>query len=316
MPARRGTTTLVDVLAITIVSIAFTAWYTVTAIRAREVAYNVKCASNLRQIGSALLNYNIGTGSWPRTRYEPDTHPPTAFTASNAHNPFADDGPEVNDVTAAYYLLVRAGLDSNVFVCPLSLNSPTIPQNAQGLANFNESNLSYSLANPYPTNNAVKLGMKYDYRSITAEFAVAADMNPGGLKLLTATQSMRNEELSDCLSQNHRRYPAMNVLYGDGHAEAMQSPFSGVQRDNIFTYGGPMKDRGGLGIIGSPVDGDDTVLLPVASAAYWQPYIEADRRDVTTKWTIGFAAVIFLAGFAYLFLFFSRRLRCKSDPAS
>src|SRR5216683_366331 len=46
--------------------------------RARETANRVKCASNLRQIGQAILLYaNENKGAYPRTYYNSNTAPGT-----------------------------------------------------------------------------------------------------------------------------------------------------------------------------------------------------------------------------------------------
>jgi prepilin-type processing-associated H-X9-DG protein len=48
-----------------------------------------------------------------------------------------------------------------------------------------------------------------------------------------------------------------NVLYGDGHVEFQNNPFSGTQRDNIYTA----NKKGGS----SPLDTTDSILLPAAA---------------------------------------------------
>lgn len=308
MRNRRGTTTLVDVIAVTMVLLALLVWTAAAVSRARSEGNYVACASNLKQIGHAILVYMQTTQQWPRARYNPDQPTPNWYTAPDATNPFADNGPADNDVTAAYYLLIRNGLAPQTFACPSSHFLTPARPNWTTRSNFIDKEISYSFANPYASRAAIAKRSRFDL-SITAEYAIASDMNPGGQKLLGATQSMRNEALKDCLSPNHRRYPVMNVLYGDGHVEGMQTPLAGVQRDNIFTYGGPMKDAGGLGIVGSPVDGNDSVLLPVASAAYWQPFIEEQRRATMLKWTIIAISAALLLGIAGLMRLGVRRLR-------
>ena len=55
-------------------------------------------------------------------------------------------------------------------------------------------------------------------------------------------------------SNNHDE-DGQNVLFGDGYVEFVQSPFVGVNKDNIFT------SKSGK-VIDAPQDPDDTVLLP------------------------------------------------------
>src|SRR5215813_9248073 len=78
--------------------------------RARETANRVKCASNLRQIGQAILLYsNDNKGAYPRTMA---TTPPTSGTVTptwgtgpGASDPFVvNTRPSNDDVSAALFL--------------------------------------------------------------------------------------------------------------------------------------------------------------------------------------------------------------------
>src|SRR4051812_20440904 len=88
--------------------------------RSRETANRVKCASNLRQIGAAIKLYaNDNRGAYPRVRstlVSADKIVPVFGTGVEAKNPFADDGPKKDDVTAAMFLLLRTqDITSEVF---------------------------------------------------------------------------------------------------------------------------------------------------------------------------------------------------------
>src|SRR5688572_13780428 len=89
--------------------------------RARETANRVKCASNLRQIGQALLLYgNENKGNYPRTIYVVGD-PPTWGSDADMTDPFPAPGMTPNDVTAAMFLLIRTqDITPEVFVCPSS----------------------------------------------------------------------------------------------------------------------------------------------------------------------------------------------------
>ena len=86
---------------------------------AMERAHRLKCASNLRQVGQGLLLYaNDHRGVYPRT-ISNGSAGFTAFTGAAAVDPFGTGGPTGNDITAAYFLLVReCGLNPDVFTCP------------------------------------------------------------------------------------------------------------------------------------------------------------------------------------------------------
>src|SRR5205823_5196621 len=168
--------------------------------RARETANRVKCASNLRQIGQAILLYsNDNRGAYPRTC---------------AHTPAtADESPTWG--TGA--------------LCP----------------------------DPFPGTTAIGSGFKLN-NAIGAEFAVAADMNPGSTSgsdnpySATSTSSAKDMRLTN--SNNHDK-DGQNILYGDGHVAWESNPFVGVNRDHIYTTADGK-------LVGSPVDGNDSILLP------------------------------------------------------
>lgn len=259
--------------------------------RARETANRVKCASNLRQVGQAILLYsNENRGAYPRT-YAGTTGIPTWGSGAACTDPFAPVAagtrPEDNDVTAALYLLLRTQeITSEVFTCPSSnaerwdfgggANTALNWSNWNGTTGVSR-NLSYSYQMPYPDSTAISGGFKLN-NSISAEFAVASDINPGsptGTTLVgggggsndnvfavTTTSSAR--EMKQGNSNNHDE-DGQNVLYGDGHVEFQQNPFVGIQRDNIFTrksastgFAGDTSKTNG----GGPFDANDSILLP------------------------------------------------------
>src|SRR5688572_30094313 len=162
--------------------------------RARETANRVKCASNLKQIGLAILLYsNENRGAYPRTKA---STPVAAGTTANLGNgghtnqdPFAaDDAALTNNVPQALFLLLRTqDITSEVFTCPSSNaekdNYGGAPNTALNKSNFTEvysgsttSNLSYSYSNPYANGKAVGAGYKMN-SSLLPDFAVAADIN-------------------------------------------------------------------------------------------------------------------------------------------
>jgi len=266
--------------------------------RARETANRVKCASNLRQIGQAILLYaNDNKGAYPRTVYNSSSAgngtsatsgSATWATGATSSDPFVSGtAVSANDVSAALFLLLRAGdITSEVFTCPSSnaqkwdygggtntaQNWCNWNGNAAGLLN----NMSYSYADCYPSVAAVSNGFKLN-ASISAEYAVAADLNPGssavhvagtGGQVDTVTTGSSAKQMAAANSTNHSG-AGQNVLFGDGHVEFDQNPFVGIQRDNIYTdysANGPPPATGqptGVALLfNGPGDGNDSILLP------------------------------------------------------
>ncbi len=235
--------------------------------RSHPTANRVKCASNLRQIGQAMLLYaNENHGHYPQTIFVPGAEvTPTWGQGVSIVNPFGNDGPK-NDVTAAMFLLLRTeDITSEVFVCPSSNAERDDFGGAKdgpaSRSNFTDlrKNLSYSLNNPYPNKSALENKDKpaiWNF-SMSADYALAADLNPGttdGRNVLGLTIASPSSEMRKANSTNHEG-DGQNVLYGDGHVEFQNNPFCGTQRDNIYTSADGK-------LAASPVNGDDSVLLP------------------------------------------------------
>jgi len=263
--------------------------------RARETANRVKCGSNLRQIGQAMLMYsNENKGNYPRTISAPlpgggnplgtrDTS-----TGGTPRDPFTGAGKVGNnDVCATIWLIIRTqDITTEVFVCPSSnaekddFGGPTGPPAAGATAGNKTSfsdvkkNLSYSIANPFPNGTAVDAGYKWN-NTLGAEFAIAGDMNPGSppgtnydVKIPDTTSSAK--DMAKANSQNHQG-AGENVLFGDGHVEFVQNPFCGAQRDCVYTRAGgsattPTPTAKSTPSMNSPncipLWGGDTVLIP------------------------------------------------------
>jgi len=253
--------------------------------RARETANRVKCGSNLRQIGQAILLYsNENKGAYPRTTYD-------ATKNNNFHKDTSNGGAVVdpfktspwsgttyvNDPVMAMFLLIRTqDITAEVFVCPSSNDEKdtygtAAGANAQNHASFSDKkNFSYSIANPYPNTTAVNGGYRWN-STLGAEFAVAADINPGkanGYDVSLADEFSSAKDMQKANSPNHQG-AGENVLYGDGHVEFQQNPFCGTKRDCIYTVAGGTATTPTTTSNVSPAGGNaqplwsgDSVLIP------------------------------------------------------
>jgi hypothetical protein len=272
MPIRRRSGfTLTDVV-LCVAALALLAAMAAPALdMARSVSFRLRCGSNLRVLGESLLLYaTANRGQYPRTTHVPGA-PPTQFTGSAAADPFALGGPAPNDVTAALFLLVRTQeLDPSILVCPTT--SALIPWDfggkpATAVSNFPSGlHLGYSVANPYPDAAAARLGYRWD-TTLGAEIAVMGDTNPGGSDLPRLVVSSPEQEMRKGNTLNEKRRGAQLVLFGDLHVEAVQNPFCGTQRDNIYRVAGATDGSVPTSavIVGSPAWAGDSVLLPVAT---------------------------------------------------
>lgn len=263
MRARRGVGfTLLEILVV-IGVISILLGFLLPAIeRARHRAYIADCANNLRQIGTYLLVYsNENRGGYPRTAYVAGA-PVTRGTGMAARDPFQVGGPQPNDVTAAVYLLLRTQhVPPAVLNCPYDdvhefEPEPADPQTHSNFSDFHK-DLGYSIANPYPSAAAVAAGYKWT-NHLSAEFALAADINPGNLApyddVFSATPTSPWNVMKKANSENHER-DGQNVLFGDDHVTWCKTPFVGIRNDNIYTTKNGQLEA-------SPLDKDDSILLP------------------------------------------------------
>jgi type II secretory pathway pseudopilin PulG len=206
----------------------------------------VQCASNLRQIGQALLLYsNDNRRAYPRTRASAGpVRVPTWGTGAAATQPFASDGPAENDITAALFLLLRTQqIGPELFVCPASNHEKDSLGNVATLPPLHRSNftdvqrhLSYSYHNPYHSASAVH---GFILTGSMANVAVVADKNPG------APGNSRNHDGA-----------GQNVLFRDGHVEWATHRLLGDFGDDIYTTANGK-------IAASPVhEFRDIILLP------------------------------------------------------
>ena len=126
---RRSAFTYIDLLAILLIVAVFSGVSLAVVSRQQEIRNRVICASHLRMIGQAMLLYaNENNGNFPRTYYDRKGDTVNAYTGYAAKVPFnAPDSPQLNDVTAPIYLLIRTqDLGPDAFVCPSSGKPATL----------------------------------------------------------------------------------------------------------------------------------------------------------------------------------------------
>lgn len=261
--------------------------------RVREAGRRTACSNNLSKLGLALSQYGAANrDELPRVVYndKEQSHNYTAFTGADAESPFngKPNGVVANDVTASLWLLVRNGYISSeitppsaVFVCPSSGDDPDPLLGPEGKhvgprmrSNFRaRNNLSYSYADPF--SNATGYGLKSDF--LPSGFVLVADKNPGRQdKDQDATGAAFSDPpqlLKTANSRNHGQ-AGQNVLFGDMHVEWRETPYCGVDADNIYTAQAfdPLSRgearvpnvRGYIGRDVAPASPTDSYLVPVA----------------------------------------------------
>jgi prepilin-type processing-associated H-X9-DG protein len=272
---RRCAFGLIELLVVIGILVLLVSILTPSLCRSRETANRVKCSSNLRCLGQAMLLYaNDNHGHFPRTTYATGADPkPVWGTGAGAKDPFAPgSGVQPNDVSAEWFLLARTqDITSEIFVCPSSNAEKDMYGGGAAApidrSNFTDikTNLSYSIQNAYPKDGVVPADDKTWWTlnmPNAANFAIGADINPGtspasadDVLKPTATSSAKDMKFAN--SNNHDK-DGQNILYADGHVAWETSPFAGVSQDNIYTT----KDAPAARVVASPADHDDSILLP------------------------------------------------------
>jgi prepilin-type processing-associated H-X9-DG protein len=225
-----------------------------TIVKSIAASREVACAENLRQIGQALYHYSsTNDGQFPRTVYS-SGQGSTAYDPGSGGSGYGP-GAVANNVPAAiFHLAAVEDLPSKVLSCPRAGASS---DRADG------STLDYAMASPYPTDVGLHAGFKLSLGMHNAgEFAVFADMGPVTGQDETMTADSPAQILRTGNSKNHRQRN-QNVLYADGHVANLATPFAGVARDNIYTYGATPGTFGTFSLSGSPAAPWDSYLLPV-----------------------------------------------------
>jgi prepilin-type processing-associated H-X9-DG protein len=269
-----------EVIIVTVVILILLGLLTPSILKARERANRVKCADNLKRIGQAILLYtNDNKGLYPKTFGERrPTVIPTWGTGASARDPFGPGGPAPNDVTAALFLLLRTqDIQSDVFVCPSSKQHAwdygSQWKTARDWCNWSDvaTQLSYSYQNLYVdesssnrTDRQLGFGGRLPGWNPTTS-ALAADLNPGkvpgrSLDVVGTPTTLPIRGTTYANSPNHDQ-AGQNVLYMDGHVNFEQTPFVGPLFDHLYDNIYTTRDGG---VVASPYDWSDSILLPTA----------------------------------------------------
>ena len=271
--------------------------------KTRADASRITCKRNLSQIGKAMIIYaNDYDDELPRAGGRNSTW---SFGLSNwmADNRFAayglgaDGSGGIATITSSFYLIVKyAEVSPKTFICPGDSGATEFKPSEYGagdrelidLWDFGDvpsGHCSYSYHMPY--------GLYTLTTSSEPSMAVAADRNPWIsssaakgkdptlLSMYNPEGSREAVKIGNAIAHDEE---GQNVLFLDGHVNFEETPFCGINGDNIYTYwdGGDIR-RGGLPMPGvsEPMGRLDSYLVNEPTAYRAEVTKQAEALDTT-----------------------------------
>ena len=216
--------------------------------RAREVANRTVCATQLKDIHSAMYTYSISNDdSFPKYGKAAGTGGTVdAFNTDSRGDTDASAEEFDDNMTAALWIMVRnASNQVKQFVCPSDRDGS--PDNMQDGTNsvplaatwdFTDAPaLSYSSMNMYDDVIGGKWGTKSAGDWVFMSDDNNANTDDGDTAVHTSSQddAWTTEEIQNSEnSENHSDGEGQNFQFGDGHVEFTNDPYVGRAGDNAF----------------------------------------------------------------------------------
>ena len=277
------------------------------------ISKRAQCASNLHQIGVALTTYGgdhneqfpsvpiraslqdkarvIGTDINWKTKTNGGQSPWRDLVPSGQDNPYARDqnnqwsAPATTPtVSASLWLLCRYNMATpKLFICPsdrvrMAQDDPdTRPACSSDFYTHPKAGtlISYSFLPPWSAGWCM---------SLTPGMIIAGDENNGSQpNYWTSRGKPEQKDVETYANSTNHKGQGQNVLAVDGSTKLADSPYCGINDDNVYTalpknYTGGASDTQGV-LWTRPRDTSDTVLIPnrEANLARWDRTIVEEK---------------------------------------
>ncbi len=186
--------------------------------KASARAQRTACADNLRQIGTALVQYG----------FDNDLYLPYAGAADANWSADPTSDPQRLHNSRNRYLLLALGYlkDAARFADPA--DSTAVVMRVEDVSQFDDFAIPQNCS--YDSQIMIGGGQRLSQHPLKV---VYADSNP-----VFDDVDLSAEDADDINSTVHRRLSGQNVLYSDGSVHWADSPNAGVENDNIWQIGG------------------------------------------------------------------------------
>ena len=245
--------------------------------RARELSKRTVCSANLRGVGQACKIYAQENEEWWPT-VETTSGDVTYTEAIGLERTSLSDGTSATvSTTRNFWMLIRNGdITVKLVKCPSSNQTMDDTENLNMYYDFKGSGyVSYGYQIPYPDPDFCRPSEDMDPRMVMAadrgpwtsgggaspEQVVQQLGTPSGANF-SPTQTLKTLSRDDIQALNSANHGGVgngegqNCLFQDGHAEFVQSPFKGVDNDNIFTHMDISGSPDSMTVGDSPFDND------------------------------------------------------------
>ena len=267
--------TLVELLVVVAIIALLVSILLPTLGRAKELAKQAICGSNLKNIGTGFKMYegeNNDATPWLAGA--------TSLATKTGTNAETTTTPASVSVTALMFMVVRSGQPVDLFRCPSDdnatkmtatkfesgtpaasyyywdfcdtedANADTGTPTAAGITN-NCKKVSYSIQAPLVSGTTYRAGYTAGSKG---GLAIMADKTPGfegtpGLPTTNWTTTLTEDARKNGMGRNHTQGDYINVLYADAHVSGSKRADVGISNDNIYSASGTAVTQQGAGTV-------------------------------------------------------------------
>lgn len=262
---KRRAFTLIELLVVISIIALLVAIMVPSLTTARELARRGTCASNLRNVGTALALYGEVNGEYPFVPVGDGAW--NVKVGTNRATDPSDNASADRSATSNLYLLVRTRLcPVGMFVCTSAEGETPGKDSSEGRWDFaGGDNVSYALMNPY--------GDRRSFVESTGSIIILADGSPyfdprTGLRNSAGVVDLGGDPDEDEVRRGNsvtHRGDGQNVTYVGGATRFERSANCGANLDNIYTRGSGSEGTDEGGTVASaegPAGKLDTFLIP------------------------------------------------------